>query len=70
MTRLSTKATMVDALTALDDRARYHADFVAGFAAAMKSGGLSNDHIHAALHHDRGEWLIDRDGRQVWRPAL
>lgn len=69
MSRLSTKAEMIARLEALDHAAKFHADLHAGLAAGLAVSGLSSDAIEAAIAHDHGEWVFDRDGRRAWRPT-
>ncbi len=69
MKRATTRRAMIDALSALDDRARLHANILKGFAAGLAVCGLKTDHVETAVGTDRGSWLIDRDGRRVWMPA-
>jgi hypothetical protein len=67
MPRRSTKGPMIDSLVALDDRARYAADFSRGVAHGLMAAGANSDHVQAALNTDGGVWVIDDDGRRVWR---
>lgn len=67
MKRASTRRAMTDALDALDDRAKFYAQFAKGFAHGLAASGIVSDHIVSSTHTDSGCWIIDADGRRVWR---
>ncbi|MFA5956860.1 hypothetical protein [Hyphomicrobium sp.] len=69
MVRATTRRAMIDALSALDDLARLHADILKGFAAGIAVCGLKTDYVETSVGTDHGRWLIDRDGRRVWMQA-
>lgn len=69
MQRASTRRAMIDALSALDERARFHAEFTQGVAAGLEASGLSSDHTRKATDTDGGFWAFDSDGRRVWRQS-
>lgn len=65
--RHSTMRAMIDALSALDERAKFHAAFTKGVAAGLEASGLNSDHTRKATDTDDGFWAFDSDRRSIWR---